>query len=51
MALALSLFGFRDPLDASQLTRAGERLLAATRAVTEAMHGREPDVAAAHRAS
>lgn len=51
MVLALSLFGFRAPLDASQLARAGERLLAATRAVTDAMHGREPDVAAARRAS
>lgn len=51
MVMALSLFGFRGPLDASQLARAGERLLAATRAVTDAMHGHEPDLGTARRAS
>jgi DNA-binding IclR family transcriptional regulator len=49
--MAMALFGFPDPLDATELTRAGERLLDATRAVTRAIHGRAPDSAVRRRAS
>lgn len=49
--MAIAMFGFRAPLDASELTRAGDRVLIATRAVTDAIHGREPDVAVTRRAS
>ncbi len=45
VALALTLFGFRDPLDAEDLARYAERLREATRRVTAAIHGREPQVA------
>jgi DNA-binding IclR family transcriptional regulator len=45
MTMALSLFGFRDRIDATELARAGNRLLAAARAVTRALRGREPDEA------
>jgi DNA-binding IclR family transcriptional regulator len=45
LVMALSLFGFRDRTDAAELARAGNRLRQATRAVTQALRGREPDVA------
>jgi DNA-binding IclR family transcriptional regulator len=51
VVMAIAMFGFRSPLDAVELTRAGNRVVAATRAVTDAMHGREPDVAGTRRAS
>ena len=40
--LALSLFGFEGPLSAAKVAAYGERLMQATRAVTKAIHGREP---------
>jgi DNA-binding IclR family transcriptional regulator len=51
VAMAIAMFGFRGPLDTDELTRAGNRVVAATRAVTDALHGRDPDVAGARRAS
>jgi DNA-binding IclR family transcriptional regulator len=51
VVMAVAMFGFRGPLDAVELTRAGSRVLAATRAVTHAIHGHEPDVAGSRRAS
>lgn len=55
MAMALSLFGFRGPVDAAALTEAGNRLLAGSRAVTRTLRGQEPanraDVSAGCRAS
>ena len=50
VVMAIAMFGFRSPLDAVELT-AGNRVVAATRAVTDATHGREPDVAGSRRAS
>ena len=51
VVMAIAMFGFRGPLDTDELTRAGNRVVAATRAVTDALHGQEPDVAGARRAS
>ena len=42
VALALTLMGFRHQLTAEQVPEHAERLRAATRAVTEAVHGRDP---------
>ena len=46
VALALTLFGFSDPLGAADLARYAERLQEATRRVTAAIHGREPSAVA-----
>lgn len=51
VVMAVAMFGFRDPLDADELTRAGNRVVAATHAITDALHGRAPDVAGGRRAS
>jgi len=51
VVMAIAMFGFRSPLDADELTRAGDRVVAATHAVTDALHGHEPDVAGTRRAS
>ena len=44
VALALTLMGFRHQLTAEQVPEHAERLRAATRTVTQAVHGRGPNV-------
>ena len=51
VVMAVAMFGFRDPLDAVELTRAGNRVVSATHAITDALHGRAPDVAGGRRAA
>jgi DNA-binding IclR family transcriptional regulator len=51
VVMAVAMFGFRDRLDADELTRAGNRVVAATHAITDALHGRAPDVTGGRRAS
>ena len=41
VVLALTLIGFRDQLSAEQVPEYAERLMAATRTVTKAIHGEE----------
>jgi DNA-binding IclR family transcriptional regulator len=43
VALALTLFGFRDALPAREVPALAERLLEATAAVTKTVHGRAPE--------
>jgi DNA-binding IclR family transcriptional regulator len=49
VVLALTLMGFGRPLTASQVPGYATPLLEATRAVTQAVHGRDPDAGDGHR--
>ncbi|HUP75205.1 MAG TPA: helix-turn-helix domain-containing protein [Acidimicrobiales bacterium] len=48
VVLALALHGFDNPLDVSTIERVASRLMSSARAVTRAVHGREPTTGARH---